>query len=589
MDPYFKRFESREPAPYRRLTRTEATIWQYLAVVTLGLGAWYLYWRWTASLNWDAPVFSITVVLAETALYFGTALFIYDIWDEGDTSPKPAAGTRSQFGFEGPGLSNVDIFITTYDEDVATVAPSIAAAKEVMVPPGWTVQVHLLDDGNRITHCKLALEYGVNYITRNDNVGYKAGNLKNALFETEGDIIAICDADTRLFPTFLEHTLGYFRDPNVAWVQTPHWFYDIPPSRPVTLPKWARYLPRALHSQLTRIKFGADPFISDPSIFFDIILRRRNRHGASFCCGAGSLHRRQAVLAAALRGHARDRNTCPMSTQDRRLNARLASMQPFRFHVSEDIYTSSLLHADQGHNWRSVYHPQPEAKMLSPWSLEAWAQQRLKYAGGTFDIMMRNATIWSASMPWRIRLHYLGTFWSYLSIIWMTILLLAPAITLFSGVIPIQAYSLEFFVHLIPVLILNELALLSTSKGHALSSGRTMALATLPISWRAFWLAVFGRKFGFKPTPKSPILGNGYRFVAPHIGLLFVLMAALAWGLAAFLLGSQNHTASLLLVNAFWISWNGFALVRIISSARWSPEKTLQSIDEKESQNGYIA
>lgn len=192
-------------------------------------------------------------------------------------------------------------------------------------------------------------------------------------------------------------------------------------------------------------------------------------------------------------------------------------------------------------------------------------------------------------MPWRIRLHYLGTFWSYLSIIWMTILLLAPAITLFSGVIPIQAYSLEFFVHLIPVLILNELALLSTSKGHALSSGRTMALATLPISWRAFWLAVFGRKFGFKPTPKSPILGNGYRFVAPHIGLLFVLMAALAWGLAAFLLGSQNHTASLLLVNAFWISWNGFALVRIISSARWSPEKTLQSIDEKESQNGYIA
>ncbi len=38
----------------------------------------------------------------------------------------------------------------------------------------------------------------------------------------------ICDADTRVFPTLLAHTLGYFRNPDVAWVQTPQWFYDLP-------------------------------------------------------------------------------------------------------------------------------------------------------------------------------------------------------------------------------------------------------------------------------------------------------------------------------------------------------------------------
>src|SRR3712207_7809011 len=34
---------------------------------------------------------------------------------------------------------------------------------------------------------------------------------------------------------------------------------------------------------------------------FDVILRRRNWANASFCCGAGSIHRREAVMEAALR------------------------------------------------------------------------------------------------------------------------------------------------------------------------------------------------------------------------------------------------------------------------------------------------
>lgn len=54
---------------------------------------------------------------------------------------------------------------------------------------------------------------GANYITRQSNIGYKAGNLRNGLEHTDGDFLIICDADTRVFPTLLSHTLGYFRDP----------------------------------------------------------------------------------------------------------------------------------------------------------------------------------------------------------------------------------------------------------------------------------------------------------------------------------------------------------------------------------------
>lgn len=70
------------------------------------------------------------------------------------------------------------------------------------------------------------------------NVGFKAGNLRNGMEHTDGDFIVICDADTRVFSTILTNTLGYFRAPAVAWIQTPQWFYDLPAGR--RLPKVLR-------------------------------------------------------------------------------------------------------------------------------------------------------------------------------------------------------------------------------------------------------------------------------------------------------------------------------------------------------------
>jgi cellulose synthase (UDP-forming) len=75
------------------------------------------------------------------------------------------------------------------------------------------VHIHVLNNGKRPAMEAVAREEWVNYITRTDNVGFKAGNLRNVMAATSGDFILICDADMRPFPTFLEETLGYFRDP----------------------------------------------------------------------------------------------------------------------------------------------------------------------------------------------------------------------------------------------------------------------------------------------------------------------------------------------------------------------------------------
>ncbi|NOS75103.1 MAG: hypothetical protein HOP36_11350, partial [Methyloglobulus sp.] len=51
---YFDRFESRKPpaplpySPWREL------LYQFVATITLVVGAWYIWWRWVYSLNYDA-------------------------------------------------------------------------------------------------------------------------------------------------------------------------------------------------------------------------------------------------------------------------------------------------------------------------------------------------------------------------------------------------------------------------------------------------------------------------------------------------------------------------------------------------------
>ncbi len=575
---YFHAFDHVVPPATPPMSTRRRALWQVLAVFTAALGFWYLEWRWTASLNQEALAFSLFVVSAETFMLLGTLLYFFDTWEEGDTPASPAPPDAGSAGLTGVDVPSVDVFVTTYDEDLAVLRATLADAQNVRVPRGWQMLIHVLDDGNRPHLRQLARDAGVNYIARETNIGFKAGNMRNALFLTEGDFIVVCDADTRLFPSFLENTLGYFREADVAWVQTPHWFYDIPQGQlwSETVPHWARPFAPIVEWVTGHTHRGTDPFLSGSMLFFDVIQRRRNRNGASFCCGAGSIHRREPLFEIALRHHRADRAELAKlnpetGSKGRSWTARLVPIQPFRFHVSEDIYTSMLVHSCRGDRWRSVYHPRIECKMLSPWSMDAWAAQKLKYAGGTIDLMVRANPVLSAGMNWRTKLHYAATFWSYLSAFVLLALLIAPMITLVTGIAPVAAYSTTFFLHLLPLLLVNEAALAVGSNKQDANQGRILALATLPMTLRAFLLVAGGRKVRFRPTPKVPVFRGALRFVWPHIVLLGVMLAAGFYGLWAHLQGSKEHSAALLIVNYFWLGWCALALLRAVSAALWRP------------------
>lgn len=204
---YFSKFEDRTPPPPLPHSRPVEMVWQCLATISLALGAWYIWWRWTGSINFDALWFSVPLLVAETCAYLGLILFTLNLWEVKDYPKKPPPASIAECvggGEHGDRPVSVDVFIATYNEDVELVRLSIRDAMAMRYPHAIDMKVFVLDDGRRDLMRQVAEEEGASYITRSNNIGFKAGNMRNAMEQTGGDFIVICDADTRPFPTLLE-------------------------------------------------------------------------------------------------------------------------------------------------------------------------------------------------------------------------------------------------------------------------------------------------------------------------------------------------------------------------------------------------
>lgn len=607
-DDYFQKFEDRiPPAPLPYNPWREA-IWQFIATIALVIGGWYIWWRWADCLNPEAMWFAVPLAFAETAAYFGMILFVFNLWKDAPVAvPEPPERLCDVDPAhpESDRVITVDVMFATYNEDPDLVRLGLQDAKRMHYPYALDVQIHVLDDGRRPEMRAVAEEEGVNYISRPTNEGFKAGNLRHAMEETYGDFLMICDADTRPFPTLLEHTLGYFRDPKMAWVQTPQWFYDLPEGE--RLPVWlahrignpGRALGRGLEKLMGPITVGDDPFVNDPKMFYDIIQRRRNWVNASFCCGAGSIHRREAVMEAALRSFGKNveertwavEEDVTVSSKEREVAPDLKEaikseaaatevLTPYRFHVSEDIYTSIVLHADRERGWKSMMHPIVESKMLSPQDLLTWTVQRFKYAGGSLDILVNDNPIFRKGLTFGQRVMYGTTFYSYLAPLWNVIFLLAPVIYLFTAISPVQAYSGEFFLHLVPFLLALELAIMAGTWGIAGYAAKASYLSFFPLGLKAILAVARGERISFKVTPKVRQSGNFLTLVRPQIAIVVLTLAGIVYSSAALLIGGTDHSASGVVANSLWGMNNCFAMAGIIRASMWSPPKTKHNEQE---------
>lgn len=122
---------------------------------------------------------------------------------------------------------DVDVFIATYNEPSELLYKTINGCTNMEYPDKSKVHIYICDDGNREEIKNLADSMKINYLTRTDRKGSKAGNLNNALKNSRSPLIVTFDADMIPMHDFLTSTIPYFiSDEKVGFVQTPQSFYN---------------------------------------------------------------------------------------------------------------------------------------------------------------------------------------------------------------------------------------------------------------------------------------------------------------------------------------------------------------------------
>ncbi|UUU24981.1 glycosyltransferase family 2 protein [Streptomyces sp. DSM 40750] len=259
-------------------------------------------------------------------------------------------------------------FLTTYvpgKEPLAMVRATLEAATRVRHAGHRSVlDVWLLDEGDDEQAKALCAELGVRHFTRNGvpewnrpkgvhKARTKHGNY-NAWIAKHGDayeFFASVDTDHVPLPNFLERMLGYFRDPDVAFVVGPQVYGNY--VTPVT---------KAAESQ--------------QFLFHALIQRAGNRYRAPMFVGTNNVVRVAAVKQI---GGLHDS-------------------------ITEDMATGFELHRHRnprtGRHWRSVYTPDVLAVGEGPASWTDFFAQQMRWSRGTYETLFKQ--YWKApfTMPW---------------------------------------------------------------------------------------------------------------------------------------------------------------------------------------------
>jgi cellulose synthase (UDP-forming) len=371
-------------------------------------------------------------------------------------------------------LTTVDVFITTYGEDLEVVRRTIAAALSIR----GLHRTIVLDDGRSDEVRDLARALGAEYLRRDSNEHAKAGNINHALRHTDGEFFVLLDADFVPRPELLHELLPHFADPKVAFVQSPQ-----------------------VYGNLRNLVARGAGFMQ--SVFYTLIQPGKNRFNAAFCVGTNVVFRRSAVEEVG---------------------------GIYEQSKSEDIWTSILLH-ERG--WRTVYTPQVLAIGDTPETIEAYTKQQQRWAQGGFEILLRhNPLSRRRQLTVDQRVQYLGSSAFYLTGVAPALLLLVPPLHIFLNLTPVDLdvpvatwalYYAGFYVMQVVVALFT----MGSFRWEAL----IMATASFPIYLRALWNAWRRRDTTWHVTGAGSGGASPYAFIVPQLLILLFLALTTVVGL----------------------------------------------------------
>ena len=585
-----------------------------LGVIVVAFGITYLTWRWTSTIAWDAWWIALPLVIAETYSLGESILFALTMWNA-KARPAPPAAL--------PGRT-VDVFITTYNEPLEIVAKTALAARVMHYPH----RTGILDDGGRDEFREAAQAMGVGYIKRGDEwIGRrrfaKAGNVNNALFQTDGELVAILDSDQVPLPHFLDRVIGYFDDPDVSFVQTPQVFWNVEQH---------------------------DPLGSQAELFYGPIQQGKDGWDAAFFCGSNAVLRREALMALGLTRFARNAFGAMRSSlrtaRSRLLDMRgsvalrhpdqieliehilhevenalarvrsgdvlsevsfdlrensLGAISPgtptdvaseliaildatdvshtdeaLALHpldtasITEDMATAMHLHAM---GWRSVYHHETLVYGLAPEDLATMLSQRLRWASGSMQVFFADNPLALKGLSFAQRLMYVSTMTSCLSGFAALAFIIAPIVFLTTGVMPLHAEPLAFLTLFVPSYLLCQLFFQVAGHGsRGLWRGQQMSFALFP-TWimatiAGFSAKVFHRHLAFSVTAKTRQAKSlNLRHIRVQLIAIFALIAASIAGVLRVVAGDAavGPTTFTLL----WVVLDVLLLGAVVVAARY--------------------
>lgn len=482
---------------------------QAIALAALAAGAAYLAWRWGWTLDGASPWLALPLVLAETFGLVMLALLTFSCWRLARRPvPLPLPGRR------------VAVLVSTFDEDEAVLRPTVVGALGIRYDA--PVEVWVLDDGGRPWVAAMCEELGARYLSRPaPRLHAKAGNLNNALTHVDAEFLVTLDADHVPRPELLERMLGHMADPAVAVVQAPQSFYNRGFGHP---------------------RRADDPLRNEQSIFFDVVCRGKDRHGAAFWCGCPSVLRRAALLDVG--GVATDT-------------------------VVEDAHTSMRLNQ---RGWRVAYHDEVMAHGVAPEEIRAFVVQRGRWARGSLQMLRLDPPFRARGLDLRQRIEYLASSLHFLEGPQRLVGLLTPAAVLATGALPLSAHPALYLAVFVPQLVLTPLASWALTGGrYRLLEGERYAIVRMEAYLRALSVLPRGRAGGFRVTPKGVRADRGslWRALRLPLAICAATVAALGYQTTAHLLdlpGRLPPTAST--ATTLWALVNVALIVQAVLWAR---------------------
>ncbi|SDP75342.1 Glycosyltransferase, catalytic subunit of cellulose synthase and poly-beta-1,6-N-acetylglucosamine synthase [Arthrobacter sp. ok909] len=386
-------------------------------------------------------------------------------------------------------------------ESIHQVMHTLRAAQDITYE--GTVDVWLLDEGGDPEIAALCQRHGIRYFSRHGIPSYntasgafkaktKHGNY-NAWLDSHGeeyDFLASVDNDHVPCGIFLERTLGYLRDEEMAYVVGPQAYGNV-----------ENFVARAAESQ----QFP----------FHSVIQRAANFYRIPMLVGTNYVLRISALREI---GGFADSITEDMATG-------------LRFHTSYNPATKG--------RWKSVYTPDVLSLGEGPSSWADYFGQQNRWSRGTFEVLRHEMPRcgWRLSPPRLLHYALITTFYPSMALGWLLGALNAVLFLTFgaSGI----SVPLEVWIALYTDTTLFQLWVYGRNRRYNVSpvepagtlglAGMAMSIVASPIYAAAFVQSIFGRAGKFAVTPKGAVVaGDSLRSYRTHFAWLAVFTAATA-------------------------------------------------------------